>query len=368
MPFYIGSRFNQFIANHIFMKSRIFIPAAVALLLASCAKNENSDYTVTVNVPSAENGSMAYLVDYDSSDKIDSTIVENGTALFKGKIAKAVMAQVVCDGSRAGTIVLEPGQIVLDSETRAMSGSPLNESLASFNKAEKALMEEYRQLPDDSTGMARAKELSDRHTAMSDSLIAANNDNALGYYTFLQSAYECNLPQLDSILALYPTFSEGKRIAKLRTSLVKKQETQPGNMFKDFEVTYDGKTSRLSDYVGKGKYTLVDFWASWCGPCIRETAVIKELYNKYSDKGLEVLGVAVWDQPENTLKAIEQHQLPWNQILDAQTIPTDIYGISSIPCIILFDPQGKIVSRDKQDAELTADVDAAMANIGLSMD
>ena len=197
------------------MKSRIFIPAAVALLLASCAKNENTDYTVTVNVPSAENGSMAYLIDYDSSDKIDSTIVENGTALFKGKIAK-------------------------DSETRAMSGSPLNESLASFNKAEKALMEEYRQLPDDSTGMARAKELSDRHTAMSDSLIAANNDNALGYYTFLQSAYECNLPQLDSILALYPTFSEGKRIAKLRTSLVKKQETQPGNMFKDFEVTYDG--------------------------------------------------------------------------------------------------------------------------------
>ena len=176
---------------------------------------------------------MAYLVDYDSSDKIDSTIVENGTALFKGKIAKAVMAQVVCDGSRAGTIVLEPGQIVLDSETRAVSGSPLNESLAGFNKAEKALMEEYRQLPDDSVGMARAKELSDRHTAMSDSLIAANNDNALGYYTFLQSAYECNLPQLDSILALYPAFSEGKRIAKLRTSLVKKQETQPGNMFKD---------------------------------------------------------------------------------------------------------------------------------------
>lgn len=341
------------------MKSRIFIPAAVALLLASCAKNENTDYTVTVNVPSAENGSMAYLVDYDSSDKIDSTIVENGTALFKGKIAKAVMAQVVCDGSRAGTIVLEPGQIVLDSETRAMSGSPLNESLASFNKAEKALMEEYRQLPDDSTGIARAKELSDRHTAMSDSLIAANNDNALGYYTFLQSAYECNLPQLDSILALYPTFSEGKRIAKLRTSLVKKQETQPGNMFKDFEVTYDGKTSRLSDYVGKGKYTLVDFWASWCGPCIRQTAVIKDLYKEYGDK-LEVLGIAVWDEPEASIEAAARHELPWRNIVNAKDIPSNVYGFQGIPCIILFGPDGTILSRDQQDDALRNDVANAL--------
>lgn len=341
------------------MKSRIIIPAAVALLLASCAKNENTDYTVTVNVPSAENGSMAYLVDYDSSDKIDSTIVENGTALFKGKIAKAVMAQVVCDGSRAGTIVLEPGQIVLDSETRAVSGSPLNESLAGFNKAEKALMEEYRQLPDDSVGMARAKEISDRHTAMSDSLIAANNDNALGYYTFLQSAYECNLPQLDSILALYPAFSEGKRIAKLRTSLVKKQETQPGNMFKDFEVTYDGKTSRLSDYVGKGKYTLVDFWASWCGPCRREIPGIKELLAANSDK-LNVLGVAVWDKVADTEKAIKDLDITWPVILDAQQIPTDIYGISGIPCIMLIAPDGTIVSRDKQGADLKADVEKAL--------
>jgi thiol-disulfide isomerase/thioredoxin len=136
--------------------------------------------------------------------------------------------------------------------------------------------------------------------------------------------------------------------------------TQPGNQYLDFEVTYNGKTTKLSDYVGKGEYVLVDFWASWCGPCIKQTAVIKELYNEYKDKGLKVLGVAVWDEPENTLKGIKSHDLPWEQIINAQTIPTELYGISGIPCIMLFDPNGKILSRDKQDDELKADVKAAM--------
>ena len=135
-------------------------------------------------------------------------------------------------------------------------------------------------------------------------------------------------------------------------------------MFKDFEITYgDGTSKKLSDYVGKGKYTLVDFWASWCGPCIRETAVIKDIYNEYGPKGLEVLGVAVWDEPENTKDAIEKHQLPWPQIINAQTVPTELYGISGIPCIIIFGPDGKILSRDKQGDALRADVKAAMEGL-----
>ena len=108
------------------------------------------------------------------------------------------------------------------------------------------------------------------------------------------------------------------------------------------------------------KPVIVDYWASWCGPCIRETKVIKEILEEYGPKGLEVLGVAVWDEPQNTLRAIEHHKLPWQQIINAQTVPTDLYGISGIPCILLIAPDGTILSRDKQDEELRADVKAMM--------
>ena len=113
-----------------------------------------------------------------------------------------------------------------------------------------------------------------------------------------------------------------------------------------------------AEVLKETKPVLLDFWASWCGPCRRETAVIKDLLKEYGPKGLDVVGVAVWDEPDNTRKAIEELALPWPQILNAQSVPTELYGIAGIPTIIIIDPDGKIVSRDKQDEELRADVAA----------
>ena len=80
--------------------------------------------------------------------------------------------------------------------------------------------------------------------------------------------------------------------------------------------------------------------------------VIKELYDEFKSKGLQVVGVAVWDEPEDSKKAVEQLELPWPQILNAQTVPTDIYGISGIPHIMLIDPEGTIVARGMQGDSL----------------
>ena len=114
-------------------------------------------------------------------------------------------------------------------------------------------------------------------------------------------------------------------------------------MFKDFAIDYDGQTHRLSDYVGRGKYVLVDFWASWCGPCRREIPNLISLYEKYKNRNFTIVGVAVNDKPEATLKAIAQDSIPYPQILNTQNVAPSLYGFDGIPYIILIDPEGRIL-------------------------
>ncbi|MBQ0047455.1 MAG: TlpA family protein disulfide reductase [Prevotellaceae bacterium] len=137
-------------------------------------------------------------------------------------------------------------------------------------------------------------------------------------------------------------------------------ETGEGKMFRDFEAEYDGKVTKLSDFVGKGKYVLVDFWASWCGPCKREIPNIKAVYEKYKGDKFEVLGVATWDEPAATLKSIEQLGITYPQMLNAQKAGSDAYGISGIPQIILFGPDGTILKRDLRGEEIEKAVAEAL--------
>ena len=122
------------------------------------------------------------------------------------------------------------------------------------------------------------------------------------------------------------------------------------------DVEYDGKIQKLSDYVGKGKYILVDFWASWCGPCKAELPNIKNVYQKYAGPEFDILSVAVWDKKEDTIQSAKEQGIVWNQIIDAQRIPTNIYGIDGIPHIILFGPDGTIVKRDLRGDDIEAEV------------
>ena len=130
------------------------------------------------------------------------------------------------------------------------------------------------------------------------------------------------------------------------------KSTGSGATFKDFSVFHDGKMQNLSDYVGKGKYVLVDFWASWCGPCMQEIPNILNVYKKYAGEKFEVLGVAINDKPQNTKNAIERMQMTYPQIIGAGPEVAAIYGIKGIPHIILFAPDGTILYRGLRGGQI----------------
>lgn len=162
---------------------------------------------------------------------------------------------------------------------------------------------------------------------------------------------------LEYVDMLSPQMQQDSSVVKIAEGARKALLTEEGAKFLDFTIEdSDGQSVSFSDYVGKGKYVLVDFWASWCGPCKREIPNIRAAYEKYGPKGLEVLSVAVWDKPEDTKAAAAEHGVVWSQIINAQQIPTDLYGIRGIPQIMLFGPDGTILKRDLRgegiDAEL----------------
>lgn len=127
-------------------------------------------------------------------------------------------------------------------------------------------------------------------------------------------------------------------------------KTSPGQMYIDFKGTYKGEEVMLSEYIGKGKHVILDFWASWCGPCREKIPELIELYGKHKDKGLEIIGIAVSDKPENTLKMIDRMDIPYPQIFDTDGTAAKEYGISTIPEIILISAEGRILARGNESA------------------
>ena len=190
--------------------------------------------------------------------------------------------------------------------------------------------------------------------------LKANPDNAVAVLVVADAMYDLAPEKMLEMISLVQEPVRSDRFIAMREQEAQAQmNTREGMKFTDFTVEhvygYDRSMDpqplkqdvKFSDYVGKGTYVLVDFWSPWCGPCKREIPNIKQVYEQYKDKGLEVLSIAVWErEPQShTIETAEMLGMDWHHINNAGSVPTDIYGIDGIPHLMLIGPDGTILKR-----------------------
>lgn len=335
-------------------------------LVAMMARAQAFQYRIVGNIGMEFTG-WFYLM--NQSDKnytdIDSLWVENGEIrAFEGNAQEPFLAllhskgedlvQFPCLFVEEGTIKLRPA--AMTTRGAAFMGTPLNDDWAhfytQFNKIQDASDE----------GRITQTEANQELDSLAAPFVRNHGNDVLGtvVVSFLEDLDNERL--MDYIKMLSPKQQSNPIIHDMRQTILAVQNTSEGTMFKDFAVEYKGNTTRLSDFVGRGKYVLADFWASWCGPCLREIPNLIAAYNKYKDCGLQVLGIAVWEEPDESLKVIAEKNIPYPQILGESEEITNIYGINAVPHIILFAPDGTILARGLRGEEIEKRLDGIFHN------
>lgn len=362
------------------MKRLSIILSVLAAALVSCSEDNVRYYVNGTNAP--EEGSVVYLTDRTSMEQIDSAVVSGGSFKMKGKADMNAFLAIKVKGNEGGFVFFNDGEPVnVDVAADNLTGSALNvkltECLAKNDEAydeyntflqsfltlpeeeQQAKMEEFMPLY-----RAAIKKYSDFFFGMIDD----NKDNLIpvafmGSVRSLGGEGKFNeLLDSGAPFAQHPYVLDMKR--RLEEADAKKREAEEhkrsfiGQMFTDLEeADPDGNMHKLSEYVGNGKWVLIDFWASWCGPCRAEMPNVVAAYKKYKGKGFDVVGLSFDRDKESWTKAIVEWDMPWVHLSDLkywQTVAAEVYGVNSIPDNILINPEGRIVARGFRGNELDA--------------
>ena len=186
-----------------------------------------------------------------------------------------------------------------------------------------------------------------------DDYIKAHPESFVSHYILDQNKQDYPLDQLKEMVAAFTTESIYK--ADLNDYIAKQERLEVGQPFIDFTLmTKDSTEVVLSEMIAQNKLTLIDFWASWCGPCRKENPVVKAAYEQFHELGFDVIGISVDQDEAAWLKAVEDDQLPYTQVRDVEHKVSEDYMIYYIPSNFLFDQEGNMVAKGLRGDDLTA--------------
>ena len=342
------------------MKKMVF---ALTALFASVGMMAQVRYNVTLKGP--ENGVKVYLHNHETGAVLDSAVVKSNTVTFRGECPEEILAsleqlkpekmellQFIVDGSK-----------VVANQHEMTEGSALNLRFYEYQSREKelerdamGLIGEYRQLYETNNGKvpeANMKDIEKRYEALAkqseelnNQILDDNTDNLIPLSKLIHAASAIGYGKIGEFMKTYK-YADRPSLNPVKKALEAEACKLPGAKLIDFEMQdLSGKTVRLSDWVGKGNYVLVDFWASWCGPCRQEMPNVKADYEKYHSKGFEIVGVSLDNKREAWEKGVKDLGITWPQMSDVKGWECEgarLYNIRAIPATLLFAPDGTVV-------------------------
>ncbi|MFR4738041.1 TlpA disulfide reductase family protein [Phocaeicola coprocola] len=359
------------------MRKILLMATAGLLAFASC--QEKAGYTIKGAIEGVAEGDTVYLQNFvdGSLVKMDSAVVKGGAFEFKGTPDSVTVSRYVTyrkNGMRMTAMVfIEKGDITLNMGTEAnkVAGTMCNDAyqqfMDKFVAINKEMSEIYQKSKTDTTLTDDQRKDLEKQLAEKDSLgteivyncINENINNLVGVQLLTSYANAFETAKVKALLDKVPAaYSADKDIVALKEHIATIEKTEVGQKFIDFAMnTPEGKEVKLSDFISQNKYTLIDFWASWCGPCRAEMPNVVAAYNAFKAKGFGIVGVSLDNNAEAWKKAIKDLNITWVQMSDLKGWSCEgakLYGVRAIPATVLVDQEGTIVARNLRGEELAA--------------